>query len=326
VTNLRPTLILLGMAPSDTNVLSIRPATNAELPAAIDLVFHRSAHPQRDRQIAAALEEIERTGPESQIVLVTQRNGTLVAAIWVQIQPGAIASLWPPGLVDGEPSATALTLIDLAAAKANSAGAQFLQSLLETDADAHAQWLRQCGFQHCTDLLYLVSLRTAFPESPPGGQLHFEPCCDLPDRMERLAAVVQRTYENTQDCAFVQGLRSIDDVLAGYKAVGVYDPSRWFLVCAIDQNPPGQRDLGCLLLTEHPAEKNWELIYFGVVPEARGTGLGLKIVRQAQWLTGQSSAERLVLAVDAANSPAIAVYAAAGFEAWDRRSVFLRKA
>ncbi len=76
-------------------------------------------------------------------------------------------------------------------------------------------------------------------------------------------------------CAFVQGLRSIDDVLAGYKAVGVYDPSRWFLVCAIDQNPPGRRDLGCLLLTEHSAEKNWELIYFGVVPEARGSGLGL---------------------------------------------------
>ena len=125
MTNLRPTLILLGMAPPDTNSLSIRLATNAELPAAIDLVFRRSAHPQRDRQIAAALEEIERTGPESQIVMVAQRNGTLVAAIWVQIQPGTIASLWPPGLVDGEPSATALTLIDLAAAKANSAGASF---------------------------------------------------------------------------------------------------------------------------------------------------------------------------------------------------------
>ena len=323
---MRPTLILLGMAPPDTNLLSIRLATNAELPAAIDLVFHRSAVTQRDRQIAAALEEIERTGPESQIVLVAQRNGTLVAAIWVQIQPGAIASLWPPGLVDGESSATAQTLIVLAAAKANSAGAQFLQSLLETDADAPAQWLRQCGFQHCTDLLYLVSLRIAFPETPAAGQLHFEPCCNLPDRMQRLAAVVQRTYVNTQDCAFVQGLRSIDDVLAGYKAVGVYDPSRWFLVCAMDQNSPGRRDLGCLLLTEHPAEKNWELIYFGVVPEARGSGQGLEVVRHAQWLTGQSSAERLVLAVDAANSPAIAVYAAAGFEAWDRRSVFLRKA
>ncbi len=190
---MQPTRILLGMAPSDTNLLSIRLATNAELPDAIDLVFRRSAHPQQERQIAAALEEIDRTGPESQIVLVAQRNGTMVAAIWVQIQPGAIASLWPPGLADGEPSATALTLIDLAAAKANSAGSQFLQSLLETDADATAQWLRQSGFQHCTDLLYLVSLRTAFPETPPAAELCFEPCGELPDRMERLAAVVQRT-------------------------------------------------------------------------------------------------------------------------------------
>jgi hypothetical protein len=32
----------------------------------------------------------------------------------------------------------------------------------------------------------------------------------------------------------------------------------------------------------------------------------------------------LVLAVDAANEPAIATYAAAGFAGWDRRSVFVR--
>jgi RimJ/RimL family protein N-acetyltransferase len=30
------------------------------------------------------------------------------------------------------------------------------------------------------------------------------------------------------------------------------------------------------------------------------------------------------LAVDAANEPAIAAYAAAGFQAWDRRRVYLR--
>jgi ribosomal protein S18 acetylase RimI-like enzyme len=112
--------------------------------------------------------------------------------------------------------------------------------------------------------------------------------------------------------------------LAGYKAVGIYDASRWFLVIQ-SEGEGNVRDVGCLLLTEHPAEKNWELIYFGVVPLARGARLGIEIVRHAQWLMRQSRAERLVLAVDAANSPAIAVYAAAGFEAWDRRSVFLRK-
>jgi ribosomal protein S18 acetylase RimI-like enzyme len=62
----------------------------------------------------------------------------------------------------------------------------------------------------------------------------------------------------------------------------------------------------------------------GVVPEARGQGLGISIVRHAQYLARAAGRERLVLAVDAANEPAIAVYAAAGFVCWDRRSVFLR--
>jgi hypothetical protein len=31
-----------------------------------------------------------------------------------------------------------------------------------------------------------------------------------------------------------------------------------------------------------------------------------------------------VLAVDASNEPALAMYAAAGFASWDRRSVFVR--
>ena len=130
--------------------------------------------------------------------------------------------------------------------------------------------------------------------------------------MARLSAIVQQTYESTQDCQFVQGLRSIDDVLAGYKAVGIYDASRWFLVSR-SESEGNVRDVGCLLLTEHPAEKNWELIYFGVVPLC-GARLGIEIVRQAQWLTCRSRAERFAPAVDAANSPAIAVYAAAGFE------------
>jgi RimJ/RimL family protein N-acetyltransferase len=325
VTNRKSASILLGVSYSDWNSLVFGPAEKGELPSALRLVFAHSDGPQQARQIAAAIEEIERSGENESVPLVARRAGTMVAAIWVQIQPGAIASLWPPGLIAGEPAATALALIDLAAAKAHAAGAQFLQSLLETDADAEAKWLGHCGFRHCTDLLYLVSPRTAGPDAQPSNLLRFEACRDLPDRMARLAAIVQQTYEKTQDCPFVHGLRSIDDVLAGYKAVGKYDGSLWFLVVGTG---PGecQRDVGCLLLTEYPAEKNRELIYFGVVPAARGAGLGLEIVRHAQWLTRHSTAERLVLAVDAANSPAIAVYAAAGFEAWDRRSVFLRSA
>jgi ribosomal protein S18 acetylase RimI-like enzyme len=83
-------------------------------------------------------------------------------------------------------------------------------------------------------------------------------------------------------------------------------------------------DIGCLLLADHAPEPIWELVYMGIVHEARGRSLGLEMTRYAQWLARRENVERLVLAVDAGNEPAVAMYAAAGFTCWDRRSVFMR--
>ena len=62
----------------------------------------------------------------------------------------------------------------------------------------------------------------------------------------------------------------------------------------------------------------------GIVPWARGRGLGTDITRHAQWLAEKAGVEQLVLAVDALNEPALSVYAAAGFRAWESRWVFVR--
>jgi ribosomal protein S18 acetylase RimI-like enzyme len=51
----------------------------------------------------------------------------------------------------------------------------------------------------------------------------------------------------------------------------------------------------------------------------------LEAVRRAQEHVRAAGRERLVLAVDERNWPAIRMYSAAGFEAWNRRAVFLRK-
>src|SRR5690606_684037 len=83
------------------------------------------------------------------------------------------------------------------------------------------------------------------------------------------------------------------------------------------------RDIGCALLTEH-FNDDWELSYLGVVPEARGRGFGLALIRQAQWLAAQAKAPHLTLAVDAGNAPAISVYSAAGFKTQQPSSVFSR--
>jgi hypothetical protein len=79
-----------------------------------------------------------------------------------------------------------------------------------------------------------------------------------------------------------------------------------------------------LLLADYPEQENWELLYVGLIPSARGHGWGREITRHAQWLTRQARRPRLVLAVDAANEPALRMYAALGFRAWERRRVFVR--
>jgi ribosomal protein S18 acetylase RimI-like enzyme len=62
----------------------------------------------------------------------------------------------------------------------------------------------------------------------------------------------------------------------------------------------------------------------GLTPAARGRGWGHELTRHAFSLAQAAGRRQLVLAVDANNAPALKTYAAAGFAAWDRRSVFLR--
>jgi GNAT superfamily N-acetyltransferase len=106
--------------------------------------------------------------------------------------------------------------------------------------------------------------------------------------------------------------------VAGYYAQGLFDPQRWFIV------QRDHRDVGVLLLTAHATGDCWELVYMGIVPEARGAGLGREILRFALWEASQAGAQRLVLAVDQANRPASDMYRREGFQPWDFRTVYAR--
>ena len=147
--------ILRIMDRQDLSSMTFGPATAAELPAALRLVFGSMEESCRNAQIVAAQKEIKKNSGTGQILLVARRGDAVTAAVWLQIQPGRVASLWPVGLGAGEPAAAALALLDLATTDAAAAGTRFVQTLLETDAGQEAEWLRQAGFQHITDLLYL---------------------------------------------------------------------------------------------------------------------------------------------------------------------------
>ena len=70
--------------------------------------------------------------------------------------------------------------------------------------------------------------------------------------------------------------------------------------------------------------QHMELVYMGLVPDARGNGWGRAMVRHAQWLARRRDRSQLVLAVDQKNLPALAMYEAASFVGWDNRSVWMR--
>ena len=116
----------------------------------------------------------------------------------------------------------------------------------------------------------------------------------------------------------MNGLREIEDVLEGYQATGEFDASRWLIA-----RREGH-DVGCLLLAAHPEDDMWELVYQGIVPAARGQRFGMDLTQYAQWRTRQAGVAQLVLAVDAANEPALRIYAAAGFTAWEQRWIFVK--
>jgi len=294
----------------------ITPVSVAAQVEALELALARLETDDRRQQVELLLAAAQTTGGPLEGLLGAYRGGRLVGAGLAQTQPGRTAAVWVPHAIESEPPETANRLLAAIDEWLAARGVRLAQVLLAAPTASDEHVLRAQGFNRLADLLYLVSLAGQFPASPPNTQLAFEPY-DA-SNYARLARIVEETYEATRDYPRLNGVRAIDDVLAGYRATGVFVPHWWLLV------RHEQRDIGCLLLADHPRHENVELVYMGVGASFRGRNWGIEIARHAQWLARLAGRPRLVLAVDAANEPALRMYAAAGFRAWDRRSVYVR--
>ena len=283
---------------------------------ALRLTFQRLDETELPQHLEMALATEATATAAWEGLLGAYRGDRLVGAVYSQIQPGRTASLWPPQVVAQESSDTATAMLDAAAARLAARDVQIIQAVLRPDSQPDADVLREGGFQYLSDLLYLVCLDGGFPTTASVHGLQFEPYAAASH--DRFVRVVEATYIDTLDCPALNGLRGIEDVLTGYRAAGAFDCNRWLFV------QHDGVDIGCLILTDHPGYDTWELVYMGVVPQARGHGWGRDIARRAQWLSRGAGKSRLVVAVDAANEPATRMYAAVGFEVWDRRSVYLK--
>ena len=244
--------------------------------------------------------------------LLVAFTGQQLAAVWVQPMPGNSAAVWHPAF----DSPACLALLNEAGRYLDRHGIGLAQILVSSRLPDQVELLSAGQFFHLADMQYMVAEKRAFPSEPLETSLRFEPAAA--ESPERLGRVILQTYEATRDCPALGGLRAIREVLAGYRSTGHYSRDQWCFVRAENH------DVGVLILADHRPEPHWELVYMGVVPSARGHAFGWQIARQAMWRAGQGRAGRLLLAVDQANAPALAMYARAGFVGWDCRQVFAR--
>jgi GNAT superfamily N-acetyltransferase len=301
--------------------MTISTAMPTERAAALELAFStllpQPARGEHIRNLLAGDAAGSASDPQRwRGLLVARRRSAMIGVVWAYPQPGLAATLWPPRLAAGVGEEVASRLLTAALGEIAASGVKTAQALVApADAD-DIRRLSEAGFQLLAELVYLMSSQPAASQQQPASPLEFQPYT-LADRA-RLEGILDRTYVKSLDCPGLNGIRTGGEVLDEYQGAAAGEPAYWFFVRLEGA------DIGCLLLADHAELEQFELVYMALVPEARGQGRGADLVRYAQWLAARCGRQHLMLAVDSANEPALAMYEAAGMVAWDRRRVYLR--
>ena len=210
-----------------------------------------------------------------------------------------------------------------------------LQALLPPTQTDEARLLTDCGFVRLAELIYLMG---DLPDEIPGAlrkpdhapaagaanstwpALPSDSCVTYHnDTADDFVRVIRASYVHTLDCPSLEGVRKMEDVLAGHKASGLFRPDLWFLFIR------GGEPIGAVLLNQvlDPSYPTVELVYMGLVESARGLGLGGRMFRFALHSARRAGFDRIVTAVDAENLPALTLYRHAGLNETMRRIAYI---
>lgn len=284
--------------------------------AGLELLLADLPRPERDAQIEGMVTgtvAIDLSG-----LLIATRQNTVVGAILSLMQPDGCGFFWPPRTAkDAVKDEVVNALLDHLKRRHDEVGAWISQCILDPQDTEDRSALERNGFEHLANLMYLHrDLHDPIPESR--SQLTVT-TADPDENPQRYAEIIEATYEQTQDCPGLNGLRTGLEAVAGHKSTGGYLPNDWYIFRDADH------DVGVLILADQPEQDAWEVVYMGIVPQARGRGYGREVVIQALNAAGGSSRGGLLLAVDGNNSPAIRVYESLGFRLFVEKSVYVRR-
>lgn len=296
------------------HLFTIRAAQPEELRAAFHLFFRKLPHDEQSRRVERGLRLIREGEYRPDSVWLAVAGKVIAGVLIAQALPGASAILWPPVVQElSEEDRLADALVRHAKTVLRRQGTRVAHALLTEDELKDAEALVRNGFSRVTRLWYLRHDLQSVPSWE--SSLTFRACLECDP--ELFQQTLMRTYVGSLDCPELNGVRSAEEILAGHRAQGQHNPSRWWLACS------GREPVGVLLLSDVPSLGGWELAYLGIVPEARGRGLGLALGFKALAEAARGNAPHLTLAVDERNQPAWNLYRGLGFTPFDARELLL---
>ncbi|EGF27662.1 GNAT family N-acetyltransferase [Rhodopirellula baltica] len=192
--------------------------------------------------------------------------------------------------------------------------------------DLPSAWPKWMGFSKVGDLEYLaldLTESSSFDSLDAPTQLHARAVdVDDEEQMNAIRALVELTYQGSMDCPSLEQFRTAAQIMDGYQGVPTYAPDLWFTL----SERPGDEPIGCLLMARHGGDPAsvLEVVYMGVVPDARGRGFSRDILSLALDCCREESASRMILAVDRTNRPARDAYLRLPMQTVLRESVWAR--
>ncbi len=298
----------------------------AERGVALPWLFPSNDAAQTRAQAAQALERIAAGTADARSLFWAQRqsanHNTTIGACWIEGQAGNVGYLHPPVVAQSLPALEreqcAHELYGAAEAAAIDAGITWVQCLLDPGTKTTAL-LQILGFLHVSTLIYQAALLPRKNAAAPSLRIQSRPY-DASQHTQ-FEGLLDATYEGSLDCPALNGARTASDTLQSYASIGQSGTQHWQFI---------ERDgklIGCLLLGVHAAEVPTakplgELIYWGVIPSERGHGYGREILELALAQAEALNLDKLVLAVDQANEPALRQYAQCNFFEWLRREAW----
>jgi ribosomal protein S18 acetylase RimI-like enzyme len=302
-----------------------RPRDAAEARRGVEcLVGGPETAPRDPAQVAAAADNFlayaasAKVDPTRQVCAADPAGRLIGMCLWVP-SPGRTALLFGPNLKDHSGAADATsactrTVLDDAAAQ----GVALAQAMIEPTDAAGLAAFTGAGLWSLATLQYMERRPPMMVPSvtlPPGVRL--EPYAAATH--EAFKQTIQQSYVDTQDCPALSGLRDMEDVIAGHKAVGTFDPQLWSLV--LEYNRP----LGVVLLANVETRNALELVYLGLVPAARGRGLGRVLMNRVLAISARRGFSLTSLAVDATNPAAVKLYRRCGYTRVAERVALIKK-